>query len=669
MLTIGDAPHALGYVLAAATVCLFASWAAFGAVRTAPADRRLGAARMAIVAASVGFGVWSTHFIAMLGLRPDFALGFSAPETFGSMALSLALVGGGLILATRARSRAGELTLGGASGLGVSAMHHVGMLGLSGCVVSFEPLATGAATIAAAAAGAAAMAVARAPLRFPATGAAAVFSLGVVSLHFGSIAGTGFAPGPVRPFEISSDALSVLQIVASLVILLPFGVFARRALAKAREARLAGEVALATGEGVVTMDRDGRLTWANKAFLKMHGVALSDALGVSGVSVVRRLADKTDAALFAEAVERGRAAHIELQAMSPSGRGVWQEVRLIPRRREDRKLTGFVSAHRDITVEKTALEKLKRSEAEASRLALVAEHANDAILIADAEGRTTWVNPAFVRLTGYDLDSVAGRRPGELLQGPDTDREAAAALSRAVRERRPARTEILNYSRDGAPYWIELEISPVERQGEPLCFVAVSRDVTDRVRREERLVEARRQAEKADRMKSEFLARMSHEIRTPMNGVTGLAELLTTTELDETQRLFVGELRKSSDRLLRVVDDILDFSAIEEGRIALRPAEFDLRALAEETAALIAPEAAAKGLSFGFTVAKGVASRHVGDDGRLRQVLLNLLSNAVKFTETGRVELAVSRLAALDLEGRRSERLSFEVSDTGVGIP
>ena len=171
--------------------------------------------------------------------------------------------------------------------------------------------------------------------------------------------------------------------------------------------------------------------------------------------------------------------------------------------------------------------------------------------------------------------------------------------------------------------------------------------------------------EKASRAKSEFLANMSHEIRTPINGIIGMGELLQTTDLNKSQDNFVRTINSEAEALLDIINDILDVSKIEAGKMSLEETDFDLAHLFENLAAPLSIQARAKGLAFVSDIGPGVPTRLMGDPVRLRQILMNLAGNALKFTETGRIHLKAELLEKTD----PWIHLVFEVSDTGIGIP
>jgi signal transduction histidine kinase len=185
----------------------------------------------------------------------------------------------------------------------------------------------------------------------------------------------------------------------------------------------------------------------------------------------------------------------------------------------------------------------------------------------------------------------------------------------------------------------------------------------------ERTIEAlkgsRAKAEEAARLKSEFLANMSHEVRTPMNGVIGMIELALDTDEENERRDYLETARGCAHSLLRVINDVLDFSKMEAGRLAIELAQFSVRRLMQETEKSLAPAAREKGLRLVCMVAPEVPAAVIGDSVRLRQVLVNLVGNAIKFTPYGQVAID----ARLDSATEGGRQLRFSVADTGIGIP
>ncbi|GAB4406253.1 MAG: hypothetical protein OHK0039_07880 [Bacteroidia bacterium] len=320
---------------------------------------------------------------------------------------------------------------------------------------------------------------------------------------------------------------------------------------------------------------------------------------------------------------------------------------------------GFAVTFANITARKQTAEQLHL-------LSLVASQTTNGVVITDATGYTQWVNEGFERITGYTLAEMAGKKPGRILQGPDTDTATVARINAHLAAGQPVMEEILNYHRDGTAYWIRLTISPV-RNAEGIIekFIAIEDDITASKRIEQQLRDAKDAAEAAAVAKSDFLANMSHEIRTPMNAVIGMTGLLLTSELTEEQRDYVETIRISGDNLLTIINDILDFSKIDAGKMELEEQHFDLYACLEDVMDLLSTKASQKGLELLCEIDPEVPQFVVGDTTRLTQVLVNLINNALKFTEQGEVHLRVSQMQR---EGMTAQ-LHFSVRDTGIGIP
>ncbi|MDD5390141.1 MAG: PAS domain S-box protein [Gallionellaceae bacterium] len=329
---------------------------------------------------------------------------------------------------------------------------------------------------------------------------------------------------------------------------------------------------------------------------------------------------------------------------------------------------------RDISERKAAEEQLRK-------LAQAVEQSPESIVITNLAAEIEYVNEAFVQATGYSRAEALGQNP-RILQSGETPKQVYDALWGAMTEGRPWKGEFINRRKDGGEYVEFAIITPLRQpDGRISHYVAVKEDVTQKKRlgleldqhrhhleelvaqRTNELLIAKTQAEAATHAKSAFLANMSHEIRTPMNAILGLTHLLQrdNVTLEQSERL--GKIAGSARHLLSIINDILDLSKIEAGKLQLEQSDFALSAVLDHVRSMILDAAQAKGLSVEVD-GDAVPVWLRGDPTRLRQALLNYAGNAVKFTEHGGIALRARLLS--EQEGRLAVR--FEVRDTGIGI-
>jgi two-component system, sensor histidine kinase len=336
-------------------------------------------------------------------------------------------------------------------------------------------------------------------------------------------------------------------------------------------------------------------------------------------------------------------------------------IRLLERNYEQRRrheLT-LLSQQQDQEIARAAL---ATSVKNSQRLALVAKYANDSIVLSGPDGRIEWVNDAFTRITGYEFDDATGRFPAEILNAAGTDMATVHKLNVARDTCSPVRVEILNRTKSGRLIWMETSIIPITGEdGQLQVWIAVEREITEAKEREAELARARIAAEEAGQSKSRFLANMSHEIRTPMNGVIGVAELLSETDLTASQANFVETILESGKALLGIINDILDLAKLQSGKAMLVAEPFSPKGCIDSVLRILGPSADKKGLH--LRLEGEVSDAFVlGDEGKIRQILLNLVGNAVKFTREGTVSVA------LHLPTDHSGLLEIVVTDTGIGI-
>ena len=323
----------------------------------------------------------------------------------------------------------------------------------------------------------------------------------------------------------------------------------------------------------------------------------------------------------------------------------------------------FAGTRIDITKRKRAEEALRESE---ERFRGTFENAGVGIAHADFEGRWLRVNEKLCKIVGYSREELLCRTFKDITYPEDLP----ASLEQADRLRRgefPSYSLQKRYVRkDGSLVWVDLSVS-LQRDdaGNTAYTIAIIQDISERKRLEGELWRAMEAAEAASRAKSEFLAHVSHEVRTPLNAILGMNELALDTSLTDQQRKYLTVMQSSAEALLEVINDVLDYSKIEAGKLDLDRATFSLRTIVNDTLRSLALRAHRKGLELVGRVPPYVPDAFVGDAGRLRQVLTNLIGNAIKFTAQGEV---VVEAEVLDEEESRLRRQRVGIRGQRTGI-
>jgi PAS domain S-box-containing protein len=397
---------------------------------------------------------------------------------------------------------------------------------------------------------------------------------------------------------------------------------------------------------------------------------------------------------------QGEDVETEYRIHTPDGQEKWIRSRAFPIRDQLGQLVRIAGIAEDITERKHHEEELSRAQAEAEAanrllssqnlildserrlLRAFLDNIPDFMYVKDAESRFVVANLTVARHTGVEKpEDLLGKTdfdlfPAEIAKNFYEDDQSVIRTGQPIVDRE----ETVGVDAANQPqYLLTTKVPLFDSEGHVTGIAGMGRDITVRKMMDDALRESNRElleatdwankmaleAEAASRAKSEFLANMSHEIRTPMNGVLGMNSLLLGTDLNQEQRHYAEVVESSAKSLLTVIDDILDYSKAEAGRLEIDIIDFNLHALVDDLAEIMAERVGDKRLEFVCAVAPDVSALLRGDPGRLRQVLLNLASNAMKFTHQGEVVVRVNLVSETDTE----VSLRFTVRDTGIGIP
>ncbi|MFZ0911260.1 MAG: response regulator, partial [Candidatus Acidiferrales bacterium] len=319
---------------------------------------------------------------------------------------------------------------------------------------------------------------------------------------------------------------------------------------------------------------------------------------------------------------------------------------------------------RDVAIQAAHDSLEKRVEERTAYLNALIENSPLAIMVLDSNQKIQLCNPAFEHLFYYTREQMIGKSLDILLPEGDLLWEGRAGLLQA-RADKPVNLITRRRRKDRSLVDVELHIVGLVVSGEAVGSLIIYQDISARKRAEEAMQHAKEAAEASSRAKSEFLANMSHEIRTPMNGIMGMTELVLDTDLDAEQREYLNMAKSSAESLLSLINDILDYSKIEAGKLEIDAIDFNLGDTIGDTMKTLSFRAHQKGLELAHDVHSDIPNALIGDPGRLRQVIVNLVGNAIKFTQSGEVILRVQT----EWKTSQDIQLHFTVSDTGIGIP
>ncbi|WP_426446577.1 PAS domain S-box protein [Paenibacillus sp. S-38] len=408
--------------------------------------------------------------------------------------------------------------------------------------------------------------------------------------------------------------------------------------------------------GIAFVTTEGHWTSVNPAVCRILGYTEEELMTLTSRQLSYDKEADRENALLDELLDGQRTTfEMEKKYVHKSGQTIWTSlhVSLVRDEAEGRPLF-FIKQIIDITESKLAEMRLQES---IERYTSLKKYNHDAIISMGLDGNIINGNQMVRQLTGYTIEELAGTSISRLIGRSNQDRILSDNMDYSEIE------QSINYlqRKDGGMTEVLATLAPIVIHNKTTGFYIIAKDMTE----QKRLLIEKEAAEKTNKAKSEFLAMMSHEIRTPMNGVIGMTDLLFETRLDSEQEEYVQIIKNSGNTLLSIINDILDFSKLESGKAELIQEPCNVRAILSETISLILPKALEKNLEITTSVSPDIPHLVLGDQMKLKQVLMNLLGNAVKYTPSGSVAVSVNRVK----QAPDSVKLQFEVRDTGLGVP
>ena len=491
----------------------------------------------------------------------------------------------------------------------------------------------------------------------------------------------------VTPEQLKAGTQNKLKafilIDAMIIFVLAIAIFAfcrARILRKQSESELfkLTKAIEANPIGVIIFDPAWTIEYVNPKVTELTGYQASELIGTHP-----RTLDSDDylSRFFQEmwdALQSGNDWSREMLLKKKTGTLFWDSTSISPIVDPNGQITHIVVTLEDIS-------ERKKNEAELKKLSLAIEQSPISVVITDTAGSIEYVNPRFSKVTGYSFEETLGQDL-RFLKSDKNSADLYKDLWDTIMLGREWRGEIINRKKNGDTFWESMSISPIRDSLDQIThFVSVREDITERKNTEEDLAErikeldqarldmlnimedledSKKKAEAATQAKSDFLANMSHEIRTPLNAIMGMTHLCAQTDVTPQQNNYLSQINASTNSLLGIINDVLDLTRIEDGKLVMKMVDFDLEDVFNKVTTLVLTKAQKKELKFLIQVSPGIPRFLIGDSKRLGQVLTNLADNAVKFTNEGEVVISVEPVR----EKADVIDLQFSVRDTGIGL-
>ncbi|MFZ9363383.1 MAG: response regulator [Arenimonas sp.] len=644
----------------------------------------------------LGLGVWAMHFIGMLAFRLDCNTSYAPWLTAVSMIPGIIAAGVALIIDSRPGIGGGRLTIAALIlALGIGSMHYMGMaaLHLEG-IIRYDPVRFVMSILAAFVLALIALVVKarinrnflKATSALPSLAGAVILGGSIATMHYIAMSAAYFidsGPGNIRPTDITDPQHLALIVSAVAVALILFSTVFSYLGGRLIEAEVRiNSILSSAAEGYVLLDKEQRIMDCNPAAEHLFG---QDRVGLKGMRITAffesdispLLKDVSD---FEATVNRGPGQSTPCIVHASEIRD--DRDQLLNRVLLLTDITNRNEAEKTLLSQREALRgqvereaKLRHELWDASALQRsIVESAGAAVISTDTAGTIVSFNPEAEKMTGYAAAELVGISTPAVFHVAHEVNARAAELGidpgfevfiHPLLQMKSHTMEWTYLSKSGHHIPVLLTVSALRNEtGEITGFLGIARDISERKQAEQLMKEAKEAAESAAQVKSYFLANMSHEIRTPMHAITGLTHLLLKTELSARQRDYLLKIQSSGRHLLGIINDILDITKIEAGRLMIERIVFDLEAMLSDVSGLVRGKAEEKALELVFDIDPSIPATLSGDPLRIGQVLINLVGNAVKFTEKGEVAVI----------GRKQNDfgddllLKFTVKDTGIGL-